>query len=133
MRGQVKLIKVTLIGPAILLSATGLSCGLQGPTSHQSAATIDAKRVDDTERPSLGTLEHRGTRYELRDLFDPAYRAASEDPFARDFDPLRLLAAEHVALPVIWAGLGGACDMGIFSTIRLDAASIRTCQSPWNP
>lgn len=30
-------------------------------------------------------LEHRGKRYFLNDLFDPAYRAASDDPFVKQF------------------------------------------------
>ncbi len=105
MRGQVKLNRVTLIATVMLLAATGLSCGLQGPTSHRNAATVDAKLIDAMGRASLGVLEHRGRRYELRDLLDPAYRAASEDPFSRDFDPFRLLAADHVAPPTIWTGL----------------------------
>ncbi len=48
--------------------------------------------------PSLGALEHRGRRHELRDLLGADYRAASNDPFVRDFDPDRAVA-------VVWAGL----------------------------
>ncbi len=44
---------------------------------------------------SLGYLEHRGQMYALEDLMDPAYRAASSDPFVREFD-----------LDGIWAGIG---------------------------
>jgi hypothetical protein len=36
--------------------------------------------------PSLGSLEHRGTRHELRDLVRPEYRQASADDFARQFE-----------------------------------------------
>jgi hypothetical protein len=34
----------------------------------------------------VGFLEHRGKRYFLNDLMDPAYRAASDDLFVRQFD-----------------------------------------------
>lgn len=33
----------------------------------------------------VGFLEHRGKRYFLNDLFDPAYRAASDDSFVKQF------------------------------------------------
>ena len=33
----------------------------------------------------VGFLEHRGKRYYLNELFDPAFRAASEDPFVKRF------------------------------------------------
>src|SRR5688500_12080816 len=36
---------------------------------------------------ALGSLEHRGRQYSLRDLMDPAFRAASSDNFVRNFDP----------------------------------------------
>ncbi|HEY3242725.1 MAG TPA: hypothetical protein VGM03_05165, partial [Phycisphaerae bacterium] len=44
------------------------------------------------ERPSLGGLEHRGVRHELRDLLDPAYCASAVDSFAREFDSKLLYA-----------------------------------------
>lgn len=96
--------KVGMILAPTILMAGGVVCGIQGAPSPQESAPLDAKLIDAKGRASLGVLEHRGTRYELRDLFDPAYRAASEDPFSRDFDPLRLLAADPVATPTIWAG-----------------------------
>ncbi|HKQ48885.1 MAG TPA: hypothetical protein VJZ71_12515 [Phycisphaerae bacterium] len=34
----------------------------------------------------VGFLEHRGKRYFLNDLFDPAFRAASDDRFVKQFD-----------------------------------------------
>ena len=48
--------------------------------------------------PSLGHLKHRGKMYDLRDLFDPAFRAASDDEFIRLFNPETTLALD-------WAGL----------------------------
>ena len=36
--------------------------------------------------PSLGSLEHRGTRHQVRDLVRPEYRQASADDFARHFE-----------------------------------------------
>ncbi len=96
--------KVGMILVAAILMAGGVACGIQGVPSPQESTPLDAKLIDAKGRASLGVLEHRGTRYELRDLLDPAYRATSEDPFARDFDPLRLLAADPVATPTIWAG-----------------------------
>ena len=45
----------------------------------------------------LGFVEHQGRRYELRDLMDPAYRAASDDPFVRGFTPETALASRASA------------------------------------
>ena len=44
--------------------------------------------------PSLGYLEHRGRAHDLRALMDPHYRAASDDAFARGFEPQTHLAAD---------------------------------------
>ncbi len=43
---------------------------------------------------SLGYLEHRGRTHQLRDLMDPDYRAASDDPFACQFEPRTHFAAD---------------------------------------
>lgn len=52
-----------------------------------SAPTIVPQRpAKDRSKEALGFLEHRGKRYWLSDLFDPAYRAASDDRFVRQFD-----------------------------------------------
>lgn len=130
MRGQVTRNRVTLIATVMLLTATGLSCGVQGTTPHQNAATVDAKLIDEKGRASLGVLEHRGTRYELRDLLDPAYRATSEDPFPRDFDPLHQFARDPVAPPMIWAGHYGTFPVVNLSPTWPDAATNRVDQSP---
>jgi hypothetical protein len=49
------------------------------------------------ERLSLGGLEHRGCRHELRDLLDPFYCAGAADEFAREFNPQTLYAG-------VWSG-----------------------------
>lgn len=75
----------------------------------------------------VGFLEHRGKRYFLNDLFDPAYRAASDDPFVKQFDEAEKLAGiypdsdrslgailttadRRQARPNIWAGDGPEGD-----------------------
>lgn len=55
----------------------------------------------------VGILEHRGNRYFLNDLFDPAYRAASDDPFVKQFDEGLKFAGNQNARDVRqvpWAG-----------------------------
>ncbi len=59
------------------------------PPLPQAAEKPDA-------RPSLGMLLHRGRCYDIRDLMDPEYRAASNDDFVRDFDSDRMITQ--------WAG-----------------------------
>ena len=55
----------------------------QMPPKGQAAPAVDNPKAD---RSSLGYLEHRGRRHALLDLMDPAYRATSDDPVARNFD-----------------------------------------------
>lgn len=43
-------------------------------------------------KSALGFVEHQGRRYDLRNLMDPAYRAASDDLFVRNFSPETALA-----------------------------------------
>ncbi len=40
-----------------------------------------------SQAPSMGYLQHRGTQHAVRDLLDPTYRAASQDSFVQKFDP----------------------------------------------
>jgi len=52
----------------------------------QKAPAEPAVEKANSDRSSLGYLEHRGKRHALLDLLDPAYREASDDPVARNFD-----------------------------------------------
>lgn len=52
-----------------------------------------------TRAPSMGLIEHRGQFYRFEDLMDPAFRAASNDPFVQRFGE-----PGHFATP--WAGQG---------------------------
>lgn len=52
-----------------------------------SCQTASLTPVSTEPAPSLGSLEHRGRRYDLRDLNSQAYRDASADPFVRNFNP----------------------------------------------
>lgn len=52
-----------------------------------------------TRAPSMGLIEHRGQFYRFEDLMDPAFRAASSDPFVQRFGE-----PGHFATP--WAGQG---------------------------
>ncbi|UCD27874.1 MAG: hypothetical protein JSV03_12320 [Planctomycetota bacterium] len=63
------------------------SCSTLQHPSDSSAGFFTAEGL-----PSLGYLEHRGRRYEVRDLMDPEYRADSEDDFVRKFNPDAMLA-----------------------------------------
>ena len=51
--------------------------------------------------PEVLLLEHRGARYSLDELNDPAYRAQSDDPFVQRFDASALYARR-------WAGIDRA-------------------------
>jgi hypothetical protein len=68
-----------------------LAAVLVGCASTPRPPGTDPKTVE-IERPSLGSLEHRGERHELRDLLDPAYRAGGADDFVRRFNPDTALA-----------------------------------------
>lgn len=60
-----------------IVTAIASACGA-GCAGQPKPAPLDPS--------NLGYLEHRGQRYELSDLMDPEYRAAAENPFARNFD-----------------------------------------------
>jgi hypothetical protein len=78
----------------VILAAATLSLGAcQMP---QRGADTAATRNPHATGPSLGYLEHRGQRHALRDLLDPAYRQASDDPVARTFDVADYWAATPV-------------------------------------
>jgi len=49
--------------------------------------------------PTIGLIKHRGTYYRIEDLLNPAYRAASVDPFVKSFVPPNQVAGDP------WAGL----------------------------
>ena len=80
----------------LLTLLTGLAtAGCAAPASVSELRS--AGLIDEKGRPSLGYLEHRGRIYPLNQLLDPEYRAASDDPFVREFRPQRIHAN--------WAGL----------------------------
>ena len=66
-----------------------------GHAAPADAPCADPVPGDPSPECTWGFLVHRGRVYDLRDLWDPAQRAASEDRFIREFDP-----------PAIWAGTG---------------------------
>jgi hypothetical protein len=69
----------------------------------QRSPDTNAVGSSDSARPSLGYLEHRGRRHALRDLLDPAYREASDDPVARNFD----VGDRWARRPLLSAHVGG--------------------------
>ncbi len=72
----------------ILLLSAALACAL--------AVGCEGPRAP--VKPSLGTLKHRQTRHQLRDLLDPAYRARCADPAIKKMKPESSLAGQ------LWAG-----------------------------
>lgn len=64
------------------------------PAASLALAGCQVASTAQPKSPSLGYLEHRGRTHELRDLMDPAYRAASDDRFAREFEPGTHFAAD---------------------------------------
>ena len=72
----------------LLVVAVGTGCG----AAQSSTPTPSIIQAEVHDRPPLGVLEHRGRFYDLRDLANPDYRAASTDPFVRDFNPDTVLA-----------------------------------------
>lgn len=84
-------IRMFLVSALLIAAAVYLA---DDPTSQTQS---------DRPKSNLGFLEHRGKRYWLSDLMDPAYRAASDDRFVRQFGQ-----QPHVAMRenghIIWAG-----------------------------
>jgi hypothetical protein len=78
--------------PHRVLLVCGSATLLIGGCAQAVRPVRDAQAAVRPARPPLGVVEHRGRRHELRDLLDPAYRAASDDEYVRDFDPDRALA-----------------------------------------
>jgi hypothetical protein len=72
----------------LLVVAAGTGCG----AAQSNTPTPGIIQAEVHDRPPLGVLEHRGRFYDLRDLMNPDYRAASTDPFVRDFSPDTVLA-----------------------------------------
>jgi hypothetical protein len=83
----------TISGLVALLGLMAAGCS----TPAKVSGPEDARYVVDEDRPLAGYLEHRGRRYRVDHLFDARQRAASRDPFVRQFDPRNTLAD--------WAGL----------------------------
>jgi hypothetical protein len=54
-----------------------------------------AQLIHDHSNDKLGFLEHRGKRYWVKDLMNPAYRAASDNPFVRQFDRMEKWAGYY--------------------------------------
>jgi len=65
-------VSVLLFAVVVYLAAAPTASPIQ-PESNRS-------------KERLGFLEHRGKRYWISDLMNPAYRAASDDPFIKQFD-----------------------------------------------
>lgn len=65
---------------------------LVGCASLQPPPMAQCGFQDAQGRPQVGYLEHRGRRHDVRDLLDPACRAASDDDFVQSFDPKSALA-----------------------------------------
>lgn len=83
-----------------VIGATVLLLGLAVVGCAVTPKATDSGKGDafDGVKPSaLGYLEHRGRLYRLEDLLDPRFRAASADPFVREFTARGLHA--------VWAGL----------------------------
>ena len=70
-----------LMAVATTVGVVGCSAG-RGPFPPAAAPDFNMPA-----RPSVGCLQHRDTKPDLRDLMDPTYRAASNDNFVRAFDP----------------------------------------------
>ena len=74
------------------LFGLGIFFAIGGCSAFHGRCVSDAGLNTDESQPSLGYLEHRGRRYEVRDLMDPRYRADNDDPFIRNFAPRTILA-----------------------------------------
>src|SRR5712671_5250188 len=77
---------------AVLLAVVAV-CSCQALRPHPGPAmgkTIDA-------RPGIGLIEHRGRFYRMEDLMDPAFRAASNERFVKNFGDTHIVRD--------WAGM----------------------------
>jgi hypothetical protein len=80
-----------LVGFGVLAS----SCA--APTKRTFEAQTPLRLFDDAGRPNIGSLEHRGRRYDLRTLMDPAARRDGDSDFLRNFNLQDMYAG-------LWAG-----------------------------
>ncbi len=67
-------------------------CGVE-----RGGLPVDPTPTWEPGRASLGYLKHRDRWYHIRDVMDPEFRAASDDPFVQGFDSDRAIAQT-------WAG-----------------------------
>jgi hypothetical protein len=92
-----------------------LSClGLGACSSIERPAAQSPGQALQKAPSALGYVEHRGRRYDLRNLMDPAYRAASDDPFVRGFSPETALADRAQSRASLEAG---RTTSGVFSAL----------------
>ncbi len=86
-------LRCMIIGAMFLLGILASGCSTPAKVSVGPGGRL----ADERGRAWLGYLKHRERVYRLEDLLDPHYRAASDDPFAREFEPDNVYAD--------WAGL----------------------------
>ncbi len=70
-----------------ILMAVAMTVGIVGCTAGGGPSPAAGHSFSAPARPSVGYLQHRDSKHQLRDLMDPTYRAASSDEFARRFTP----------------------------------------------
>jgi len=85
--------KGTVIGVTLSLGLMAVGCSTPAKVSVGPGGGL----ADEGGRAWLGYLKHREWVYRLEDLLDPRYRAASDDPFVRQFEARHMYAD--------WAGL----------------------------
>jgi hypothetical protein len=85
---------------ALVISVLAVMVALVSGCSANRLTPISVR----AERPSLGGLEHRDNRHELRDLLDPFYCAGANDEFAREFNAQTLYAGTWSGHAGLWAG-----------------------------
>ena len=81
---------VWLLGSTVVLVS---SCA-----TRERGGRVEGALFDAAGRANVGSLEHRGRRYDLRELLDAGARRGSADEFLRTFEPESVYAG-------LWAGL----------------------------
>lgn len=83
----------------VVLGFVAIFVGLANCSSEMTPSAVDPTPAVEARRPSVGALMHQGRMYDLRDLMNADYRAASDDEFVKDFNPNSTYAE------TAWAGL----------------------------
>ncbi len=89
MNTSIKPVRISMLAACVI--------GLASCSAENTGLPVDPAPTSEPGRASLGYLRHRDRWYHVRDVVDPAFRAASDDPFLKRFDSDRAIADS-------WAG-----------------------------